>query len=248
MTTVYDFTRLGNLDAPPARWAVGGLLTLTFAALARAMRGVTNSGATAGAVGCFLLYLGGGLAAFAALITVFALTWITTRVGYQRKQKLGTAERREGRRGSQVAANLGVATVSAALYVFTQHREVLLLAMAAALAEAAADTVSSELGQAFSEKAFLITTWRSVAPGTDGAISLVGTMAGIVAALIVSAVCVLGRLLPWNWLAISAGAAVFGMFSDSFLGAWLERRRLVSNDWVNFLSTLIAALAALSLA
>ena len=38
------------------------------------------------------------------------------------------------------------------------------------------------------------------------------------------------------------------MFLDSFLGAWLERRRLINNDLVNFLGTLIAALAAFWLA
>ena len=95
--------------------------------------------------------------------------------------------------------------------------------MAAALSEAAADTVSSELGQAFGEKARLITTWRSVSPGTDGAVSLIGTLAGIGAAGIVSFVCLLGGLLPLRWLVISVGTGVLGMVLDSFLGAWLER-------------------------
>ena len=175
--------------------AVAGLLTVAFALLARRVRGVTNSGAVAGAFSCFVLYVGGGPGAFAALITVFALAWITTRLGYQRKQKLGTAERREGRKASQVLANLGVATACAAAS-FQSRPDVVLLAMAAALSEAAADTVSSEVGQAFGEKARLVTTWRSVPPGTDGGVSLIGTMAGVVAAGIVSSVCVLGGLLP----------------------------------------------------
>jgi uncharacterized membrane protein len=38
------------------------------------------------------------------------------------------------------------------------------------------------------------------------------------------------------------------MLVDSFLGAWLERRRLVNNDSVNFLGTLVAAAAAFCLA
>ena len=92
------------------RWVVAVALTVAFTLLARVVRGVTNSGAVAGAFSCFVLYVGGGPGAFAALITVFALAWITTRLGYARKQKLGTAERREGRKASQVLANLGVAT------------------------------------------------------------------------------------------------------------------------------------------
>jgi uncharacterized protein (TIGR00297 family) len=248
VTDVNDLARFSDFAIPPGRWVVAGLLTLAFTLIARGMRGVTNWGALAGAVSCFVLYLCGGPGAFAALITVFALTWITTRLGYQRKQKLGTAERREGRKASQVLANLGIATVCAALSALGHSRALFLLAMAAAFSEAAADTVSSELGQAFSQKARLVTTWSLVPPGTDGAVSIVGTLAGVLAAGIVSSVCVLGGLLPWQWIGIAAGAAVVGMIADSFLGAGLERRHLVNNDSVNFLSTLVAALTAFWLA
>jgi uncharacterized membrane protein len=70
----------------------------------------------------------------------------------------------------------------------------------------------------------------------------------VVAAVIVSSVCVVREALPRQWLATSAAAAVLGMIVDSFLGAWLERRHLINNDSVNFLSTLVAALAAFWLA
>jgi uncharacterized protein (TIGR00297 family) len=231
------------------RWEVGALLTLIFAALARWARGVTNAGALAGAVCCFILYVGGGPGAFAALITVFVLAWTTTRLGYQRKQKLGIAERREGRTAFQVVANLGVATGCAAIFAFGRSqfphsKIVFLLAMSAALSEAAADTVSSEVGQALGEKARLITNWKSVPAGTNGAVSLTGTLAGIAAAGIVSSVCLLGGLVPLRWLGVSLSAAVLGMFVDSFLGATLERRGLLNNNAVNFLSTLVSAVAS----
>ncbi len=253
VTDVYDLSPFSALTVfdfagHEGQWAVAGLLTVGFTLLARLVRGVTNSGAVAGAFSCFLLYLGGGPGAFAALVTVFALAWITTRLGYARKQKLGTAERREGRKASQVLANLGVAAACAAAFILSHHRTIFLLAMAAALSEAAADTVSSEVGQAFGEKARLITTWRSVPAGTDGGVSLIGTTAGILAAGVVSLVCVLGGSLPRRWLVICTGAAILGMIADSFLGAGLERRRLVNNDSVNLLGTLIAAAAAFWLA
>ena len=235
------FTRLDG------RWATGALLTLLFTGIARWLRGVTTAGALAGALCCFVLYLGGGSGAFAALITVFGLAWITTRLGYQRKQKLGVAEKREGRNASQVLANLGVAVACAVLFLLNPGRPAFLLALATALSEAAADTVSSEVGQAFADKARLITNWVSVPAGTNGAVSVIGTLAGIVAAGVVSSVCALGGLLPRTWLVISAGAAVLGMLADSFLGAWLERRRLLNNDSVNFISTLVAAVAAYAL-
>jgi uncharacterized protein (TIGR00297 family) len=246
VTAVFELKQFAHLTSLEGRWAVGAMLTIAFTVLARLMRGVTNSGAIAGAGVCFVLYLGGGAAAFAALITVFALAWITTRLGYQRKQKLGTAERREGRKASQVLANLGVAAACAALCVLGNDKDqaIFAVATAAALSEAAADTVSSEIGQAFSKTARLITTWRPIPPGTNGAVSLVGTLAGIAAAVTVSAVCVLGGLVPRQWLVVSASTAVLGMLVDSFLGAWLERRHLANNDSVNFCGTLAAAIAA----
>ncbi len=249
MTTLHS-SALTILDVAghQGTWVIAGLVTVAFTVLARMVRGVTNSGALAGAFSCFVLYIGGGPGAFAGLITVFALAWITTRLGYARKQKLGTAERREGRKASQVLANLGVATGCAAASIVSHNRALFLLAMAAALSEAAADTVSSEVGQAFREQARLVTTWRAVPAGTDGGVSLIGSAAGIAAAGVVSAVCLFGGLLPLRWLAISIGAAVLGMIADSFLGAGLERRGLVNNDLVNFLGTLTAAAAAVWLA
>jgi uncharacterized protein (TIGR00297 family) len=221
-----------------------GIVTVIFTALGRWVRGVSFSGAIAGAAICFLLYGAAGPGAFVALVSVFALTWLSTRFGYRRKEKLGTAEKLDGRTALQVLANLAVAAICAAVSAFTVGKAAWLLAVSAALAEAAADTVSSELGQARNEKARLITTWQEVPAGTNGGVSWAGTVAGIVAATAVSWVCVLAGLVPAKWLGISIGAAIAGMVVDSYLGALLERRALLNNDAVNFLGTLIAAGAA----
>jgi uncharacterized protein (TIGR00297 family) len=218
-------------------------VTVVFTALARWVRGVSISGATAGAAVCLLLYVGAGPGAFVALVSVFALTWISTRFGYRRKEKLGTAEQSDGRTALQVLANLAVAASCGALSALT-GKAVFLLAVSAALSEATADTVSSELGQARSVNARLITTWEKVPAGTDGGISWVGTLAGIAAAAAVSLVCALAGLLPIRWLGISIAGAIAGMLTDSYLGALLERRNLLTNDAVNFFGTLAAACAA----
>jgi uncharacterized protein (TIGR00297 family) len=117
----------------------------------------------------------------------------------------------------------------------------------AALAEAAADTVSSELGQVLSSHPRMITTLRRTEPGIDGAISFGGTLAGIVAAGIVAAAGSLALHGGLPMLAIGWGAGVFGLFFDSLLGATLERRRLLNNDGVNFLSTASAAAFAFAM-
>src|SRR5581483_3676955 len=120
-----------------------------------------------------------GLRGFAALFTVFAFTWLATRIGYARKQRLGTAEARAGRNALQVLANLGTAAVCALLYIHFPNPAIF-VAMAAALAEATTDTVSSEIGQAMGGTPRLITTWQKVGRGTNGAITGIGTAAGAV--------------------------------------------------------------------
>jgi len=54
--------------------------------------------------------------------------------------------------------------------------------------------------------------------------------------------------LPWKWLGISAVTAVLGMIADSYLGASLQRRGMLNNDSVNFLSTLLSAVVAFMIA
>jgi uncharacterized protein (TIGR00297 family) len=223
------------------------VVTLAFTALAWRMRGVDRSGAWAGGIICFLLLAAAGPGAFAALVTVFLLAWASTHAGYRRKQAHGTAESKTGRSAFQVLANLGVATACAVLYLACSSgywKVIFLSAMTAAFAEAAADTVSSELGR-IQDYALLITTWKKVPSGTDGGISLTGTSAGICTAILVCAVCFTVGLVSWRNAEIALLAASMGMFADSFLGAWLESRRWLNNDGVNFLSTLIAACLAI---
>ena len=226
---------------PAGKLAAFAALTLVFAALGRLVRGVTTGGAIAGAAVCFALLWVAGLPGFAGLLSVFVLTWLATRFGYAHKQRLGTAEARTGRSALQVLANLGTSAGCAVLYATFWPDRRLLIAMAAALAEAAADTVSSELGQAVGGTPRLITTWKKVGPGTDGAVTLAGTMDGATAAIAVALMFALTRLLSWRLFAVCAGAGVTGMIFDSLLGATLERRHWLGNNAVNFASTLVAA-------
>jgi uncharacterized protein (TIGR00297 family) len=213
------------------QWLFALGVTAVFALLARLARGVNWSGALAGSAIAFVL-AAREIRMFYLLLAVFAVTLIATRMGTSRKQQLLAAESADGRSAGQVIANLGVAGAIVAL----APSDWTVLAIAA-LAEAAADTSSSEIGLAFSGRTVLITTWRPVAPGMDGGISLHGTTAALAAAAVIALSARALGLIPAHQAAIVIYAGFLGALVDSLLGALLEKPGLLNNDLVNLLST-----------
>jgi uncharacterized protein (TIGR00297 family) len=249
-------------SAPVAVWTLG--LSLLLGLVTWNLRAATPRAAVAGVAITASLMFSTTLFPYApwhtALMPVLAvsvLAYIATRLGRGQKERLGTAEQRQGRSAAQVVANLGVATLASSEFVqswFTDSRwftRATLVPMPlfavglAALAEAAADTVSSEIGQVFGGRPRMITTLRSVEPGRDGAVSLAGTLAGVVAAGVVAVAGTLALRGDLAMFAVSCAGGVFGLLFDSLLGATLEERGWLNNDAVNFLSTGSAAVFAL---
>ncbi len=225
------------------------VVAISFATVARVVGAVTDGGAMAGVLIAFILMMAAGIAGFVPLVAVFLLTLVSTRWGYAKKQRLGVAERRRGRTAAQVFANLGPAAICALPSIWCpEASELLLVGMVAGLAEAAADTVSSEIGQATSRAAYLITDFRDVSIGTNGAISIEGTISGCVAASVVSWISASYGIIDWRWTFVVAFAGIGGMFLDSILGATWENAGKMGNDAVNFVSNVFAADAALIVA
>ena len=204
--------------------------------------GVNFNGAIAGSAVAFIMAVR-DLRMFLALLIVFAVTLLATRVGYARKQQLRIAEPAGGRTAAQAMANLGIA----ALVVAIAGREWPVLALAA-LAEAAGDTSSSEIGMAFPGKTLLVINFKSVPAGTDGGVSLFGTIAALLGAASVAVVAAATGLVPINQLATIILAGFFGIVIDSLLGAIFERRGWLDNDLVNLLGTAAAVGMAWALA
>ena len=90
----------------------------------------------------------------------------------------------------------------------------------------------------------LITSLKKVPPGTDGAVSILGTAAGIAGAGVIGiAAWILGVVPdPITAIMISVISGTIGCFMDSFLGAVLERRDVLTNEHVNLLATVTGAI------
>ena len=105
------------------------------------------------------------------------------------------------------------------------------MVVTAALAEATADTLASELGEVLGGPPLLLTTLRRVAPGTDGAISLAGTLAGASGAVLVVLVAVFALGLgpatryaqDWARSAASSSIPCWGRLLSGAAGSTMMR-------------------------
>jgi uncharacterized protein (TIGR00297 family) len=90
----------------------------------------------------------------------------------------------------------------------------------------------------------MLLTLQAADPGTDGAVTLVGSVAGIAGGAFVAGAGMWALRLTPSQTAIALLSGICGLFFDSFLGATVERRGWIGNDLVNFTSTLFAAALA----
>jgi len=241
-----------NLPYLSRRILLAMAVNLLLALLAWALEAASRSGAICGFFLGTAIYLGYGYKSFLLLLAFVLMGSVATRLGFRKKAARGVAERRGGARNwRQALANLLAAAFLAILVITSHHEAAFLIALVAALAEAAGDTVSSEIGQWASDRAFLITTFKPVPAGEDGGISVTGTAAGFAASAIIMGLGLgLGLCGPYRFAgpAIALAAAMAGNLFDSFLGATLQRRGLVTNGMVNFAGTSMAGGLALGLA
>jgi uncharacterized protein (TIGR00297 family) len=222
-------------------------INAVFALLAWGLGQVSRSGAAVGFLLGVAVYMSWGYKSFLILLAFFVLASMATRLGYRSKMARGIAEKRKGARSWREAlGNVLPAAWFSILVITTPYQAAFLVAMLAALAEAAGDTVASEIGKWLGRDAWLITSWRVVPAGEDGGISLPGTVAAIGASALLVALGYGLSLTTRGGAAVAFLSAVAGNLVDSLLGATLERRRLVSNAIVNFAGTSFAGAVALA--
>ncbi len=250
--TVWGFIVLTpTVSAPLILFGLGVTGALGYVSFALGTASVP--GMLTGVLAALLAVVLGGIGWFLTLMSFYAVGGLASKYRFDEKADRGVAQENEGARGTgNVLANSAVALVAVIGYAATAHVDVspalFGLAFAGATATAMADTLSSEIGGLY-DGPRLVTTLEPVPPGTDGAITWQGEVAGIAGACIVGALAALG--MPLGAAAVGGGivvaAGVAGMTVDSLLGALIEGER-IGNQAVNFLATLAGATAAVACA
>jgi len=200
-----------------------------------------------------LVWLSGGYRAYIVVMFYFLVGSAVTRLGLKRKEAFGIAEKRSGQRGPANVWGSAATAALCALGVLSVHSSswssLLWLGYVASLSTKLSDTAASEVGKAYGKRTFLITTLRPVPAGTEGAVSLEGTLAGMIASIALSSLGYwvgLTSLLGIIWCVISAFIATT---IESLIGATLQAKwSWLSNELVNVVNTLIGALVAIVLA
>ena len=193
-----------------------------------------------------------GWRGYGVVMFYFLVGSAVTRIGIAQKEAAGIAEKRSGARGPEnVWGSALTATICAVatLFVRSPGQELLLLAYVASFATKLSDTAASEVGKAYGKRTFLITTLQPVARGTEGAVSLEGTLAGVVASVAIAFVGLAVGLIDSLGIVWCAIAAFVATNLESLIGATLQEQiDWMTNEVVNFINTAIGAIVAVLLA
>jgi len=206
------------------------------------------TGMLTGIIFSLIVIVFGGFTWFSIMLVFFGVGSLVARLNYKEKLEMGVAEENEGaREAKNVLANAVIAVICVVGFSMNTQLgisgNIFIFGFAGAIAAAMSDTLSSEIGILF-ENTRLITTFSKVEVGTDGGVTVQGSLAGFVGAFFI------GLVTSWT-LGVGLGGAIVigiagvtGMIGDSVLGASLEDKWM-SNEGVNFMATLIGAIASI---
>ncbi len=199
-----------------------------------------------------------GWQGYIVVLFYFLVGSAVTRVGLAQKEAEGIAEKRSGARGPENvwgSALTGAVCALATLVVPVLEVEprlittLLLLGYVASFSTKLADTCASEVGKAYSKRTFLITTLQPVPRGTEGAVSLEGTLAGVIASALIALVGWAVGLIDLLGVAFCVLAAFIATNLESVIGATLQSKiSWMTNEVVNTINTLIGAITAVLIA
>jgi uncharacterized protein (TIGR00297 family) len=208
--------------------ALGFILALFIALIARRARSLSRSG-TLGAVVTGTIIFGVGGWQWAILLLAFFITSSALSRAFKKRKKGLDEKYSKGheRDAGQVFGNGGIAAGFALLGGFFPGAHWAWIGFAAALAAVNADTWATELGVLSPHPPRMINDLRKVVDmGTSGGISLVGTLAALAGSALIASLAVLFpadnlSLNIWHWTLVTFSGLLGSLF-DSLLGATVQ--------------------------
>lgn len=205
-------------------WGVA--LSAAIALVAKRRGALSRSGAYAALGIGTVIYVGGGVAWFFALVTFFVSSTLLGRVGREQKASVKREfEKGDVRDAFQALSNGGVAALCAVGMSLSPHPG-WAAGFIGALATANADTWATELGVLSRGEPWSIMRLARVPRGTSGAISPLGLIVTLFGGLAIGAVAALSPrtflLSAAPLLLLGTLAGFMGSLLDSVLGAVLQ--------------------------
>ena len=248
------------------------LLSTGLAVLALWRRALTPDGTALAWALCIVITAVGGRTAIAVLAVTLLVTAAADRFAGGRTDPTGVRRKSGSRDAARIACNVGVASGAVLGFALTGSAA-FLAGFGGAMAESLADSLASKLGPLSRRQPRDIWSRAPVTAGLSGGVSLPGTIAELLGAAIIAAVCALGYHRPQLFPVVFA-AGFLGAVFDSILGSRAQVKyrccvcgtiterethcaaptfrisgaAWVSNDTVNLLSNLFSALLAFGIA
>jgi len=207
-----------------------------------------------------LLWAAMGFPGWILCVTFLLLGSKVTKIGYDIKQRENTLEKRQGRRGPEnVWGAAGASAICSMMILGLPYilpllplneplawipyaKHMLQVAYVASISTKLADTGASEIGKAYGRTTYLITSLKQVPRGTEGAVSLEGTVAGIFGSVLMAVLALSVGLIYPREIPIIVIASFIATTSESVIGASIQESMQLSNEFVNFIMTVIGAL------
>ncbi|XAR68190.1 hypothetical protein NMG60_11003235 [Bertholletia excelsa] len=189
-----------------------------------------------------------GASGFLLVAAYFIIGTAATKVKMAQKEAQGVAEKRKGRRGpGSVIGSSAAGCLCALLSIFAVGGKAFSrlweLGFVASFCTKLSDTVSSEIGKAYGKTTYLVTSFKIVPRGTEGAVSIEGTLAGILASILLSSVGFLMGEIRMSETVICVVASQIANIGESLIGASLQGKdgfQWLNNDVVNVINISMA--------
>lgn len=229
----------------PSQVMLALVLTLAIGYASYMVNMADITGVLSGTLLGVLIIIFGGIEWFIILLAFFILGGVFTKYKYRYKEALGIAQAEGGARGYKNVFGNGLVALVSAVGWGIWGWYFLLVAYLGAIATSTGDTLASEIGETSKTSPRMITSFKRVKPGTNGAISHLGEISALVGATLIGALAVLLGMMELQMLIVAPILGGFiGVHIDSLLGATLENKGYLTNHSVNLLATAAGAIAS----